>query len=236
MSGVAVEMLRAFIAFVILVRGASVVAADPSVRLSTISPDGKFAVTIPTRPMPADLQELHNTIIEVETGRVLAELPNDTIFQDDTYRVSGARWLPDSSVLFWYVVTFPREIDVFDIVRFAHGAVSSQTELSAPIVKRMLRRGMRPDQLTFLRMAPTMSLAGTALGARAAEFNAVDGLAEPAFPLHIDVEIVFSKHLPHDRYLALEGTMTVVIASNGNLTLSKIASHQEIFNAEDVDP
>ena len=30
--------------------------------------------------------------------------------------------------------------------------------------------------------------------------------------------------------------MTSVIASNGPLTFSKVASHQEILNAEDVDP
>ena len=229
-------MLRVVISFVIVGCFATSAAADPSVRLSTVSPDGQFAVTIPVRPKIIDDSDWpKNTIIEVATNRVVAELPTETVFQGDIARAIGARWLPDGSALIWYVVSHSSD-DVLDIVRFANGAATSQTDLRAPITRELVSHGMHADNLNSLEIRPVMSMAGTALGATAHDVGVGDDIDEPAFPLRAELKVLFSRAISGRRYKTLECMTSVVITRDGKLIFSKIDSHVEIIDDDDEVP
>jgi hypothetical protein len=66
----------------------------------TLSPDHRFGVTVPDLDTPNP----HNSLIEVKTGRVLAEIQADTGYEQANHmELLPSRWTKDNSFLLWEV-------------------------------------------------------------------------------------------------------------------------------------
>ena len=68
----------------------------------SVSPDGKLGVTVPDADhvKPGAHQ---NQLVDVATGKVVATLPSETVFENESHADMQPRWSPDSSTLVWYV-------------------------------------------------------------------------------------------------------------------------------------
>jgi hypothetical protein len=66
----------------------------------TLSPDHRYGVTVPDLDTPNP----HNSLVEVETGRVLAVIEADIGYEAANHNsVAPARWAKDDSLLLWRV-------------------------------------------------------------------------------------------------------------------------------------
>src|SRR5262249_6024584 len=66
----------------------------------TLSPDHRYGVTVPGLDTPNP----HNSLIEVKTGRVLAEIQTDTGYEPANHmELLPSRWTKDNSFLLWEV-------------------------------------------------------------------------------------------------------------------------------------
>ena len=66
----------------------------------TLSPDHRYGVTVPGLDTPNP----HNSLIEIKTGRVLAEIQADTGYERANHmELLPSRWAKDNSFLLWEV-------------------------------------------------------------------------------------------------------------------------------------
>jgi len=104
----------------------------------TLSPDHRYGVLVP-QPLPEPPHPV-NQLIEVQTGRVLAEIIGNTGWTRMNHgAVLPTRWTKDSSVLFWQVDGKWGPISLV-LVRIKNGEVLGQTDLYQEVVKAILTR------------------------------------------------------------------------------------------------
>jgi hypothetical protein len=66
----------------------------------TLSPDHRYGVTVPRLDTPNP----HNSLVEIKTGRVLAEIQADTGYERANHmELLPSRWTKDNSFLLWEV-------------------------------------------------------------------------------------------------------------------------------------
>ena len=79
---------------------AQIVPAGYTIPDITLSPDHRYGVTVPGLDTPNP----HNSLIEIKTGRVLAEIEADTGYEHANHiELLPSRWTKDNSFLLWEV-------------------------------------------------------------------------------------------------------------------------------------
>ncbi len=114
----------------------------------SLSPDGRYGVTVPILNQHEDSEEPKNSVIEVKTGRIVAVI--NTKFTGWNRMGHGAvwpcRWSPDGSLLLWEVdgKWFP---DAVVLLKFNDGVLEWQTDITAVAEAESLKRTKRaaPD-------------------------------------------------------------------------------------------
>jgi len=106
----------------------------------TLSPDHRYGVLVPQADQFPDDARPKNKLIEVKTGRVLAEIVGNTGWKGMNHEtVLPARWAKDGSSLFWQVDGKWGPI-ALALVRIENGAVKGQTDIYQEVVQTILTR------------------------------------------------------------------------------------------------
>lgn len=106
----------------------------------TLSPDQRYGVLVPQVDQFPDNADPKNKLIEVKTGRVLAEVVGQTGWKGMNHEtVLPTRWSQDGMTLFWQVdgKWGPRTLV---LVRIADGAVKWQSDLYKEVAQAILTR------------------------------------------------------------------------------------------------
>jgi hypothetical protein len=149
----------------------------------TLSPDHRYGVTVPDLDTPNP----QNSLVEVETGRVLAVIAADTGYESANHNsVLPARWAKDDSLLLW-------EVDgkwcdtALVLVELHNGAVAWQLDLLKTGQQAILGLTKRAAQKKYLAAKEQNRGSGSAYP----EGFTVDVVAEvkedeaPSLPLKI---------------------------------------------------
>lgn len=116
---------------------AHVAAAETSVPAWSRSPDGKLGVTVFADQDAAEGH--HNQVVELATGKVIATLASEPVFEHENHATFEPRWSSDGSLLVWYVDgkwgSFALEVVQLDD---AHGKALWQVDVRAAAVKAAL--------------------------------------------------------------------------------------------------
>lgn len=73
------------------------------VQEETWSPDGKLGVTKPVSEFSEAIKDPKNRLVEVKTGRVIADLEGDTAWNRMNHGSTVTQWSADGSLLHWWV-------------------------------------------------------------------------------------------------------------------------------------
>jgi hypothetical protein len=107
----------------------------------TISPDGRYGVTVPILAEHEDSENPKNSVIELKTGKTLAVIKTKFTGWDRMNHggVLPCRWSPDSSLLLWTVdgKWFP---DAVVLLKFKNGALEWQRDITAIAETESLKR------------------------------------------------------------------------------------------------
>jgi hypothetical protein len=155
-------MIARFAQIVILMLGIAVTAVAQSapkgfvVPKCTISPDGRYGVTVPILDQHEDSENPRNSVIELKTGKTVAVI--QTKFTGWTRMNHGgvlpSRWSSDGTLLIWTVdgKWFP---DAVVVLKFKNGTLEWQRDTTAIAEAESLKRTKRaaPDKYATAKKA-----------------------------------------------------------------------------------
>jgi hypothetical protein len=209
---VEVGLMRAVLLFVLL--GAHVLPGSKS-------PDGKLGVLAPDAAHAKDGGH-ENKLVEVDTGKVLAKIDADTVFEHQNHVDAAPRWSDDGGLLVW-LADGKWGSYVFVLLRLEHGAVVQQVDVRGRAVAAALAavRAADPKGYAAARRA------GKGEGRWFRDGFAIDvrpASDKTALPLPIEVSVT-SNPKGLDSYPAaawIEGKMTGVVTAEGQVTLGPL--------------
>jgi hypothetical protein len=98
----------------------------------TLSPDGRYGVTVPIFDKRNDIKDPRNSVIDLKTGKVIAIIKTNTTGWTRMGHggVLPCRWSRDGSLLLWevYGKWFP---DAVVLLKFNNGMLEWQTDITA---------------------------------------------------------------------------------------------------------
>jgi hypothetical protein len=184
----------------------------------TLSPDGRYGVTVPILDQHEDSEDPKNAVIELTTGRIIAIIDTSRTGWNRMGHggVLPCRWSPDGSLLLWEVdgKWFPAALV---LLKFSGGVLEWQTDITAAAQSETLLRTKRtaPDQY-----------------AKAKKANAGNGSAYPegfsiyvaafdpiSFPLHIRATLTADPKEIED-FPKLESYLDAVVDPRGKLVVT----------------
>lgn len=205
------------------VRAVPNLPAGFSVPASTVSPDGRYGVTVPDRDHYEKDETVHNQIVEVSSGRILAAIKADAgLLHMNHGGIAPSRWSTDSSILLWQVEGkwSPRALV---LVRIQNGAVKWQTNVLKTAQQEILVRTKK---------------AAAAKYAAAKKENAGNGSAYPdgftvnvtaagtsddllSFPVAVHAELTSNPKAIEDfpKSAQLDANLDAMILEDGKLTV-----------------
>jgi hypothetical protein len=179
------------------------------------SPDGKLGVLVPDTD---HLQEgvRQNAVVELATGKVVATIAADTIFQHESHADIRARW--SGSTLVWYVDGKWGSYALV-VLTFDHGVHQFDVREAAVAKALAAMRAARP------KVYADVKALGGQMGSWYRDGFAIDvrpaNPGKPGLPLAIVIEMT-SNPKEMDDVPTLEGNMTGTVGVDGNLTVSKL--------------
>lgn len=150
----------------------------------TLSPDGRYGVTVPIVSQHEDSEDPKNSVIELKTGKSITVINTKVTGWNHMNHggVLPCRWSPDGSLLLWEVngKWFP---DALVLLKFNNGMLEWQTDITAVAESESLKRTKRaaPDQYAKARKANAGS--GSAYPEGFSIY--VEAFDPISFPLHI---------------------------------------------------
>jgi len=106
----------------------------------TLSPDQRYGVLVPQADQFPDNAAPKNKLIEVKTGRVLAEIAGQTGWKGMNHQtVLPTRWSQDGTTLFWQVDGKWGPMTLV-LIRIDDGLVKWQSDLYKEVVQAILSR------------------------------------------------------------------------------------------------
>ncbi|QIF04677.1 hypothetical protein [Roseimicrobium sp. ORNL1] len=128
--------------------------ADPNPSLKipisqgTISPDGRYGVTVPTTDELLENENLKNMLVEVATKRPIVAIEGQLGTTSLARNTAGAKWSAESDLLLWIVdgKWFEDEQVLF---KLRDGKVSWQLDLRKTVEKAILKRTREASPETY---------------------------------------------------------------------------------------
>jgi hypothetical protein len=154
----------------------------------TLSPDGRYGVTVPILDQHEDIENPKNSVIELKTGKVIAIISAKfTGWNRQNHGgVLPCRWSQDGSLLLWEV-DGKWFSDALVILKFKNGVLEWQTDILRTAQTEMLTRTKRaaPKQYELAKQANTGSGSAYPEG-----FTVAVAAAGPiSLPLHIQAAL-----------------------------------------------
>jgi hypothetical protein len=116
------------------------VPAGYTIPAETLSPDGRYGVTVPKMESYDILTDARNEVVQAATGRVLGAIQGNATFEGmNQTEIYPARWSADDSMLLWQVDGkwgFNTEI----IIKLDRGAIKWQVDLLKLLQQEILKR------------------------------------------------------------------------------------------------
>jgi hypothetical protein len=184
----------------------------------TLSPDGRYGVTVPILDQHEDSEDPKNSVIEVKTGRVVAII--NTKFTGWNHMGHGAvwpcRWSPDGSLLLWEVdgKWFP---DAVVLLKFNNGVLEWQTDITAAAEAESLKRTKRAAPDLYARAKKANAGSGSAYPEGFSIY--VEALDPLSFPLHIRATLT-SDPKGIEGFPKLESYLNGIVDHHGKFSVS----------------
>jgi hypothetical protein len=126
----------------------------------TLSPDGRYGVTVPILDQRADSEDPKNSVIELKTGKIVAVIKTRWTGWNRMGHggVLPSRWSPDGSLLLWEVEgKWFRDAVV--LLKFKSGALEWQSDITELAHSEILERTKQaaPDKYSKAKKANTGS-------------------------------------------------------------------------------
>lgn len=201
---------------------ASLAPAQPTARISpsSISPDGRYGVTVSEQP-----GDHANQLVEVASGKVLAELSSDVAFEHQNHATIDPKWSADGKTLVWYVDGKWGSFAVV-VVRIENGAVKWQTNVRELGVLRALEAARKANPKAYALAKQQGETSGSWFrdGFAIEVRPEVSGKSKSALPLRVSITMTSDpKQLDsYPKAARLAGTMSAVLGADGALTFSKL--------------
>jgi hypothetical protein len=103
-----------------------------------ISPDGRFAITVPKREF-LENSTSRNQLIELKTGRVVANLEGDVAYDHSNHGSYQGKWSTDGELLCWEIGGKWAQMSLV-FVQLNHGMLKWQKDYTPDCVNEILRR------------------------------------------------------------------------------------------------
>ncbi|EDY15878.1 hypothetical protein CfE428DRAFT_6610 [Chthoniobacter flavus Ellin428] len=183
----------------------------------SLSPDGRYGVTVPILDEAPDTDATHNSVIEMKTGKILGAIRASTGWNRMNHGgVLPAQWSPDGSLLLW-TVDGKWFFHSLVLLKMEKGRIAWQTDV--------LKAGQQAILARTKKAAP-------AKYAAAKKANAGNGSAYPegfsvdvvtkgdlAFPLHVDVSLTSNpKDIPDEP--TLESNLQGLVNERGEFVVT----------------
>src|SRR5262245_29240529 len=131
---------------------ATVAAAAPlppgfAVLPQSISPDKKLGVIAPDVDHLVDKQH-QNKLIEIATGKVIATIDAETVFEHENHADITPAWSSDGSLLEWYIGGKWGSFELI-VIRVEHGAVTQQIDVREAAVKTALANALKANPKAY---------------------------------------------------------------------------------------
>jgi hypothetical protein len=185
------------------------------------SPDGTLAVLAPDAAHAKDGAR-QNQLVEIGTGKLLATIAADTVFEHQNHVDAAPRWSADGALLVWYADGKWGSY-VFVLLRLDHGRVVAQIDVRGRAVAGALAavRAAHPKGYAAAKEA------GRGEGRWFRDGFAVDvrpATDETTLPLPIAITLTSNPKALDDYPAAawIEGKMTGVVGVDGKVTLGRL--------------
>lgn len=198
----------------------------------TRSPDGRYGVTVPIlaeNPFTGNFKDwdhLRNSLVNVQTGRVLAVIRAGTVGWDRMGHgeILPPRWSSDGSLLIWQVDGKWSD-DALVVLKLHDGKVRWQTNVLKVAEQAILDRTKQtaPKKYALVKRTNAAFAGGTddPHCAYPDGFSIqVDALDPVSFPLRITAELTSEAKPGTEMYGVLASNLTGVLDADGKLTVT----------------
>ncbi len=186
----------------------------------TLSPDQRYGVLVPQTDQFPDEAEPKNKLIEVKTGRVLAEIVGNTGWKGMNHQtVLPTRWSQDGTSLFWQVDGKWGPMTLV-LLKIEKGAVKWQSDLYREVVQAILSRTRKAKPQEYAQVKNRASGYGSAYpdGFTIDIYAAGEEDAPLIFPLKIHADLTSDpKGISQD---PLTSRLNGVVDKDGKFTVS----------------
>jgi len=205
---------------VVLCVGVAAATPPPGFKIwpSSISPDGKLGVIVPDVDHLKD-KERQNKLVEIATGKVIATLAAETVFDHQNNTDITPSWSKDGTLLEWKADGKWGSL-MLVLVRVDHGAVKDQIDVREAAVTAALAAANKANPKAYAAAKKE----GEGNGSWFRDGFAIDVRQDhegaPSLPFKLVIELT-SNPKEIDDYPAaarLKGTMTGTVGVDGKIS------------------
>ena len=142
--------MRSILFLAVIVLSGIARADEAPVPANTVSPNGRYGITVPPSFTEENSYTEYNEIIEMKTKRVLGAINNETAFARMNHSdLLPTRWSADSSYALW-LVDGKWGMDTLMLIRLKDGEIDWQLDVIKPLQREILTRTEALDPKKFL--------------------------------------------------------------------------------------
>jgi hypothetical protein len=201
----------------------------------TISPDGRYGITVPVLDQHKDSENPKNSVIELETGKIVAVIKTKWTGWNRMGHggILPARWSPDASLLLWEVEGKWFR-DAVGLLKFKNGALEWQSDITALAHREILERTRHAASEKYAKAKKANEGSGSAYPEGfTIEVVAVDPIA---FPLEVRAALTSDPKQLED-FPKLGSELSATVDERGKFTVTdfrlKDGAYEEL---EEKDP
>lgn len=186
----------------------------------SISPDGRYGITVPKRGEVGEEGGVRNSLVEVKTGRVVMEIAGDVAWDHTNHAsIEPAKWTADSSLVLWNVAGkwFP---DALVLVKLEGATANWQVDVLKRAQVEILARTKKTAPADYAKAKKANAGNGSAYP----DGFSVDvtPVGELALPMRFKVALT-SNPKGIEGMPTLESHMDIVVGKDGKVSAEKFA-------------
>ncbi|HEV7557023.1 MAG TPA: hypothetical protein VGO00_16265 [Kofleriaceae bacterium] len=211
--------MRSLVVVALCVGVAAATPLPPGFKIwpSSISPDRKLGVIVPDVDHLKDNQR-QNQLVDIATGKVIATLAADTVFEHQNNTDIKPSWSKDGTLLEWMAEGKWGSL-VLVLVRVDHGAVKDQIDVREAAVTAVLAAANKANPKAYAAAKKEGAGEGSWFRDGFAIDVRQDHEGAPSLPFKIVIELTSNPKELDDYPVAarLKGTMTGTVGVDGKL-------------------